>query len=379
MPTAHGTCDSKFDDVRTLFEQKISQQEELGAAICVNLDGKNVVDLWGGYADEARTRPWTEDTLCPVWSVTKVVTALAAAILIDRGLLNPEENVSVYWPEFGTNGKEQVKVWHILSHSSGVAAWEPPFTVEELYDVDNAAQKLASQSPWWTPGDQPGYHMLNFGHLVGELVRRTSGKSLNQFITDEITGPLGVDFRLGVPEADWPRTADITPPPLPPMGQIDPQSVFAKVMSAPVFKAEYAMTPGFRKAELGANNGFGTARATARIGSLISLQGTVYGESYLSPTTISQMIQERVSGQDLVTFSHLRFGLGVGLPVPETWSWIPEGRICFWHGVGGTILLMDLEKRMTIVYSTNKLEGLIGNERTAAYVRAVYQAVNATS
>ncbi|KAJ5577705.1 beta-lactamase/transpeptidase-like protein [Penicillium hispanicum] len=331
-----------IDDMTDISEHR---SEELGASICVNIDGKDIIDIWGGYADEARSRPWHHDTLTAAWSISKVATALAAVTLIDRGLLDPEK-VSKYWPEFGTDGKENVKVSHILSHTSG-----------------------------------SGYHAINYGHLVGEIVRRISGKSLSQFIADEITGPLRADFCLSLPEQDWPRTADITPPPPMDFGEIDPHSVAARTFTGPPFKAEYSMTPGFRKAEIGGNGGFGSARGIARVGSLVSLQGTVDGKEFLSPASINQMVQERISGLDLVCFQHLRFGFGVGLPVPQiTLPWIPEGRLCFWPGWGGSILIMDLDKRTTIAYTANKMgAGILGSERTEAYVRAIYDAANAAA
>lgn len=377
MAEIYGHCDPAFSRVRDIFEEIIARGDELGASLCVNIDGKNTLDLWGGHADAAKTRPWNEDTLTVLWSCTKVVSALAAVILIDRGLLDPDRKVSEYWPEFGANGKENVTVAHILSHSSGVAGWEPPSTLKDICDTEKATEKLAQQPPWWPPGEHTGYHMLSFGHLVGELVRRTTGKSLKQFIAEEITMPLGADFRLGVEEKDWSRTADISAPPPFPLDGLDPDSIPGKVMTSPRIKAEDSMTPGFRNSEIGAVNGFGNARSLCRIGSVVSLGGRVDGKQYLSHETVEKMIREQIRGQDLVLHVFLRFGLGVGLPIPQTVQWIPEGRVCFWGGLGGSIILMDLDRRMTIGYAMNKAENsVLGNPSTEAYVRAVYAAVD---
>lgn len=308
-----------------------------------------------------------------------MVCALAAHILIDRGLLDPKEKVSKYWPEFAANGKENVLVSHILSHSSGVSAWEGPITMEEIYDLKKSTDRLAHQAPWWTPGGHSGYHMANQGHLIGELVRRTSGKSLTQFIADEIAGPMGADFRLGVEEKDWPRTADVIPPPAISLEGIDPQSVAVRTFTCVPMRAEIAMTPGFRKAEVGGANGFSNARALARIGSMVSLGGTVDGKQYLSSKTVKQIFQEQIRGQDLVLPLNMRYGLGVGLPQPQTTPWLPEGRIGFWGGWGGSIIIMDRDRGITISYVMNKMgEGTLGNENTVAYFKAIYEIVNAT-
>ncbi|KAJ5491987.1 Beta-lactamase-like protein [Penicillium expansum] len=374
MAATHGVCDPAFKRVRDLFEQRLASGEEVGASICVNIDGKNVLDIWGGHADAAKTRPWEEDTLGVVFSTAKVVVAVAAMILVDRGLLDVEEKVSKYWPEFAANGKEDTKVWHILSHTSGVPHWDTRIPLETIYDTKTSTDMLAAQAPWYKAGEGSAYQVVCHGHLVGELVRRISGKSLKQFIADEITGPLGADFDLGVAEKDWPRTADIitcAPAPLPP---IDPQSVAGKALSNLIMNPEDSQTPGFRGAEVGASNGFSNARALTRIGSIVSLKGTVDGKQYLGSKTIDQMVQERMSGVDQILFFHVRFGLGVGLSVPQVVTFIPEGNICFWGGWGGSIVVMDLDRRMTISYTMNKMGlGISGNDNAKAYIEAIYE------
>lgn len=375
MAEVKGSFDPAFQLVRDLFNTRVTQGEELGASLCVNVDGKNIIDLWGGYADTEKTRLWNEDTLTVVWSTSKVVTALAAAILIDRGQLDPEEKVSKYWPEFAKNGKEGVTVAHVLSHASGVPSWEAPVTLDEIYDTENATRRLAEQAPWWAPGEGSGYHMMNQGHLVGEIVRRITGRSLKQFIDENIANPLGADFRLGVEEKDWSRTADIVPPPDFPTDGMDPESLMVRAMAGAPVTAQASMTPGFRGAEIGAANGFGNARSLCRIGSVVTLEGAVDGKKYLSPGTVDKMLQEQVSGPDLVLGLPLRFGLGVGLPVPEILPWVRDGRLCFWGGWGGSLIVMDLDRRMTIGYAMNKMGmGTLGNDNSVAYIEAIYAA-----
>jgi CubicO group peptidase (beta-lactamase class C family) len=217
--------------------------------------------------------------------------------------------------------------------------------------------------------------MVNHGHLIGEIVRRISGKPLKQFIADELADPLGAEFSLGVPEEKWARTADVIPPPPMELPEgMDPQGIAMRAFTNPIPNALAAMSPGFRGTELGAANGFGNARSLARIGSIVSLSGTVDGNEYLSSKMIHQMIQERLRGPDLVMGMNLRMGLGVGLPVPDTLPYVPEGNICFWCGWGGSMVVMDLDRRMTIAYAMNKMgPGLVGNDNSQAYVKAIYE------
>lgn len=374
MANTYGYCDPTFTSVRDLLQQNIANNSEVGASLCVNIDGRNVIDLWGGHFDPERTKPWKKDTVTAVWSCSKVVCNLAALTLIDRGLLDPNENVAAYWPEFAARGKENVKVWQIMSHSSGVSGWEPPISWEDVFHLRKSTEKLAAQEPWWTPGERNGYHLVNQGHLIGEIVRRVSGKSLTQFISDELTTPLGADFQLGVSEKDWSRTADVIPPPPRDLEGVELNPVALKVYAGPPMDATISSTPAFRGAEIGGAGGFSNARALARIGSIVSLGGAVDGKKYLSADTIDKMMTEQISGHDMVTFLYIRYGLGVGLPVPQTFPFIPEGRICYWGGWGGSLMIMDRDRRMTIGYAMNNMgSAVIGNDRSQEYVEEIYK------
>lgn len=380
MDSVQGECDPRFARVKELLAQYLDSNEELGASICINLDGRTVVDIWGGHADLERTEPWTKNTVGPVWSTTKCVTNLAALILIDRGLLDPGEKVAKYWPEFAANGKQDVEVRHILSHTSGLAAWDTPITVEDIYDVPSATAKLARQAPWWTPGTSSGYHLISQGHLVGELVQRVSGKSLRDFVKTEIAVPLGADFQIGADEEDWDRICDIVPPPPPsvmPDG-IDPESVMMKAFNGTPMKAENASTAEFRRARLGGMGGFGNARSVVQILSAITLGGSAAGKQLLSQKTVDLIFVEQSNGMDLVLATPLTFGVGFALATKaQTNGWVPQGRTCFWVGWGGSAGIMDMDKRMTIGYTMNKMgEGMVGSSRTEAYVRAIYSAMS---
>ena len=256
-----GQLDARLEPLRDILEDSLASGAECGLSLAVDVDGQTVADVWGGFADEARTRPWERDTIVNVWSTTKTVTSLAVLMLADRGLVDLDAPVARYWPEFAAEGKEGVLVRHLMSHTAGVAGWNPPFAVPDLYDLERSTAALAAQAPWWAPGTASGYHALTFGHLLGEVVRRVAGKSLTRFVDEEIAGPLDADFRIGAREADWGRCAEVIPPPPLPfdLASLDPDSVLVKVATGPVADATAPNSPGWRLAEIGAANGHGNA------------------------------------------------------------------------------------------------------------------------
>jgi len=378
MAQIEGKCEPRFEAVRGALAQNLDSGEELGASLVVDIDGDLVVDLWGGFCDQARTLPWTERTITNVWSSTKTVTSLAALMLADRGALDVDAPVARYWPEFAANGKEGVLVRHLMSHSSGVSGLEQPAIVEDLYDWPTATSRMAAQAPWWEPGTASGYHALNYGHLVGEVVRRVSGKTLRQFVAEEIAGPLGADFQIGAAEADWSRIADVVPPPPLPIDfeALGPDSLTVKTLTGPFIEADAANTPSWRRADLGAVNGHGNARSVARVMSVVARRGQAGGVRLLRPETIEKIFTEQINGIDLVLGVPLRFGIGYGLPVPALLPWIPDEKICYWGGWGGSMIIMDTGRRMTISYMMNKMgPGIIGSDRSAAYGQAIYEAL----
>ncbi len=374
MGDVTGHCDARFEPVRAALAAQLASGEELGASIVVDVDGETLVDLWGGWADTGHTADWERDTIVNVWSTTKTVTSLAALVLVDRGLLDPYAPVATYWPEFAANGKEQIEVRHLMSHTSGVSGWEAPFTVPDMYDWDLSTKRLATQAPWWEPGTASGYHAQNQGHLVGEVVRRVSGRGLREFVAEEIAGPLGADFQIGAAESDWARISPVIPPPPLPidLAALDPESVIVKTFTGPVADASAANTPDWRRADMGALNGHGNARSVARMLSSLALGGTVDGVRLLSPETIEVIFDEQSHGVDLVLGVPLRFGIGYALPETETVPYLPQGKVCFWGGWGGSLIVMDLDTRTTISYMMNKMApGVIGSDRSQLYVETI--------
>jgi CubicO group peptidase (beta-lactamase class C family) len=377
MAEIHGTSDPRFDQMASLLSTSIDQGEDVGASISVTVEGETVVDVWGGWADEAKTKPWVEDTITNVWSTTKTMTSLSALVLADRGLIDLDAPVATYWPEFAAAGKEAVTVKQLMSHTSGVSGWAQPVVTADIYDWDKSTAMLAAQEPWWEPGTASGYHALNQGHLVGEVVHRVSGRRLGQFFADEIAGPLGLDFHIGLDPAHFHRVANIIPPPPSELmaADLDPDSVPFKTFTGPAPDATEAWTPQWRQADIGAANGHGNARAVARGQAVVANGGTVDGVQLLSPATIDRIFEVQSDGIDLVLGEHLKFGIGYGLSGPTT-PFLPEGRICFWGGWGGSIIIVDVDRRMTICYVMNRMaEGALGDVRGASLVMAAYDAI----
>ena len=382
MPdTIHGQCDNRFDKVRSALADNIASGEEVGACIAIDIDGESVVDIWGGYTDAARTRAWTTDTIVNVWSSTKTVTSLAALMLVDRGLVELTAPVATYWPEFAENGKQHIEFRHILAHTSGVSGWDLPFTTEDMYDWDKSTAALAAQAPWWEPGTASGYHAHNQGHLIGEVMRRVTGRSLKDFVRDEIAGPLGADFQIGARREDYDRIAEIIPPPALelPLDSLPEDSPMRKTFSGPPPNADAANTPAWREADMGALNGHGNARSLATVLSAISLGGKARGVVLLKPDTVELIFDEQANGVDLVLPAPLRWGVGYGLANKEALPYVPDEKICFWGGWGGSMVLMCPDRRTTISYVMNKMgPGILGSERMATYATLIFDALAST-
>ncbi len=377
--TVHGHVDERFSALSEVLDAQLESGEELGAAISVNLGGQTLVDVWGGYADAARTIPWGEDTIVNVWSTTKEITALAILMLVEQGLVDLDAPVATYWPEFAQHGKQDILVKQVMSHTSGVSGWDQPFVAEDMYDWEKSTSQLAAQAPWWEPGTASGYHAQNQGHLLGEIVRRVSGLPLKQFVAERIAAPLGVDLQIGAKAEDDDRVAEIIPPP--PLGfdlaTMDPTSPTVRTLTGPVSDAALANTIPWRRADMGALNGHTNARALARTFSTISLGGEVDGARLLSPATIERIFEEQSHGPDLVLGVPLRFGIGFALPEPTSIPYVPSEKVCFWGGWGGSMTLMFPDRGLTVSYVMNRMApGIIGSDRAELYLTSILSALD---
>ena len=280
---------------------------------------------------------------------------------MDRGELNFDDPVKKYWPEFGANGKSDVKVRHLLAHTAGLSGWQADLKPEDLADWELCTSALAAQEPWWTPGTQSGYHAVTQGYLLGEVYRRITGLSFSDLLKQELTGPLDADFHVGLDEKDEPRVSLVVPPPDADFSSLDPNSIMVRSMTQPQLDGSYPHHRWWRAAQIPAANGHGNARSVALIQSIITNRGETNGKRFLKPETIDRVFVTEIEGDDLVLNIPMRFGAGYGLG-SET---VPVGpRACFWGGFGGSIIIMDQETELTVAYMMNKMNvGLVGDTR----------------
>jgi CubicO group peptidase (beta-lactamase class C family) len=374
MAEVHGACDERFTGVKEALAASLNDQD-VGASAAVYLDGEPVVDLRGGHADAARTRPWERDTITNTWSITKTMTALCALILADRGDLDLHAPVARYWPEFAAAGKSEIEVAHLLSHTAGLPTWDEPLTVEEFYDWDTATSRLASQAPRWQPGDGSGYHAVTFGHLVGEVVRRVSGRSIGAFFAEEVAGPLGADFHIGLPAEHDHRVSPV----IPALERSEEEAeLMARAWGNPPLSAELAATPAWRRAEIPGAGGHGNARSVAAVQSVLACGGTARGVRLLSEAGCAAVLEEQSYGKDRYLGVPLRFGMGYALVSAEA-PLSPNPRSCFWGGWGGSLVVVDLDARLTVAYVMNQMHsGTLGDARGAGVVLAAYASLAAT-
>ena len=460
-----GLCKPQFKAVKEAFTRNFEEDMEVGASFAVMINGEYVIDIWGGYKDKEKTQPWEKNTICNVYSTTKVPTVLCTMMCVDRGLLDLDEKVMTYWPEFAQNGKENILVRNIFSHTSGLAGIEETIPRTAYYDWDKMINLLAAQKPWWELGTKSGYHSTTHGYLLGELVRRVTGKTLGTFFREEIAEPLKLDFHIGLSEKYVPRVTTLIPD-RPIMeyeslllsrifelgnnsdtvrkeiktlekrvlldygyedqfsviisndkirfktGKIDNPDcsfivskdrartmkwIFSSLNEEPDYIARNLKTEGkpedldqvkklfelialevrnlgnvglkmalnptiirdmsgdreWQAAESPASNGHGNARSVAKIASIIACEGELDGIRFISKETLEKILEEQIYGRDIVLLYPVRWGLGVALPTKERPR--PNPRTCFWGGMGGSAITMDLDDHIGIGYVMNKM------------------------
>jgi CubicO group peptidase (beta-lactamase class C family) len=367
-----------FEKVRDAFEANFEEHGDQGAACCVYVDGRAVVDLWGGFADLAGGRYWEADTPVIVFSATKGVTAACVHLLAERGVLNFDTPVAAYWPEFAAAGKGAIPLRWVLSHRAGLAAVDGDLTLAEVLAWEPVVRAIAAQTPNWEPGTAHGYHARSYGWILGEVVRRVTGRSLGRFLADEIAGPLGLDFWIGLPAKHRARNARVIPPEggLPSIVDLlGAESLTARVMYGP--SGLFAYDDMWNRAEVLAaempsSNGVGSARALARL--YAAIIGEVDGRRILRADTVERACAVQSEGADRVLLLPTRFGLGFMLPPMLAPGCGPQS---FGHtGAGGSLGFADPAKRIGFGYVTTKLQfDLGGDERTRGLVRAVYRSL----
>jgi CubicO group peptidase (beta-lactamase class C family) len=373
--SAKGITQDRFAGVRTIFEANLASGADLGASFCATLEGETVVDLWGGFADAAGTRPWERDTIVNVYSTTKTMTALCALILADRGELDFDAPVAKYWPEFAANGKADIKVSHLMAHSSGLSGWKETISVEDLYDWEKVTALLAAQAPLWPPGSQSGYHALSQGYLVGEVVRRITGRSLGTFFREEVAEPLGADFHIGLPASEDGRVAELIPPPRGTgAGDGEQTEIQALTFNNPGIDVGETRKRAWRGAEIPAAGGTGNARSVAQIHVILANGGVAQGKRFMSEAGCRKALELQIEGEDLMLGRAARFGMGFGLAggvLP-----MPSPNSIFWGGYGGSLVIIDMDKRTSFGYAMNRMAGTTtGDMRAFGLAMAMWEAL----
>lgn len=386
MTEIHGTVADGFAGVRDAFAANWELQNEVGASVCATVDGETVVDLWGGTAtfDGGEERDWEENTIVNVWSTTKTMSFLCCLLLADRGELDLYAPIATYWPEFAAGGKEEVATRHVMGHTAGLSGWDEPLEMADLLDHDKLVGLHAAQAPWWEPGSASGYHAISQGYLLGEIVKRVDGRTLGTFFADEIAGPLGADFHIGTPPECDARVAHVIPPPNPlgeegareELAAADTNGIAVRTLANPAIDATFSSTVEWRRAEIPAAGGHGNARSVAGIHTLTANGGAAGGTQIISPGGLEVIFDVQAEGMDKVLLgTELKMGMGFGLPSPM----LPlpaDSKVCFWGGWGGSLAIIDMDRRLSFSYVMNRMEGtLTGDLRGAGVLMATYAAL----
>jgi CubicO group peptidase (beta-lactamase class C family) len=384
-----GHCDLAFQPVRNALAESLAGGFEVGAALAVYVDGRAVVDLWGGHADAERTRPWRRDTIVNLYSVGKAIGAVCLLRLVEAGRLDLDAPVARYWPEFAQANKGEIPVRYLLTHQSGLPAIARPLPAGAWSRWEEITAALAAQAPWWTPGAGHGYHVNTQGFLIGELVRRLTGDTFGRYLRESLTGPAGIDFFVGFgPELDA-RCADVLAAKASAEADelrrrlaVDPgqlSGLAAMRVSAyrnpPDFSGMGVInTRSWRAAEVPSTNGHGTARGVARLYSALAGHGAIDGIPVLSAETIARASAQQVYGDDLMLERPTRFGLGFQLTMAER-RLGPNPRAFGHFGAGGSLGFADPDARVAFGYAMNQSRGGWQHPHVRHFVDLVYAAL----
>jgi CubicO group peptidase (beta-lactamase class C family) len=359
-----------FERVRDAFEKNFRDGLEVGASFAVERRGEVLVDLWGGWGDRAKSRPWNEDTLVNVWSTTKGLASLCVAMLVDRGLLSYEQTMTSVWPEFAAGGKGALTVGEVLSHQGGLAGAADKLVTRDFGDHEAMAMRLAMQAPMFETGVS-GYHAITHGYLTGEIVRRIDGRTLGRFFREEIAVPLGADAWIGLPESEEGRVAEMIPAPPGKPAPLAPHPAARAALANPPLDATAANERWWRACEIPSVNAQTNARALAAIYGMLAAGGEAGGHRYLGREAIEKATRKRVHSKDLVLGIPMRWGAGFSRNDGVTYG---ANRNTYGHsGWGGSFGCADPDAALGIGYAMNQMyANLRGDPRSLALLEATY-------
>jgi len=345
-----GSCVKECSALEDAFSTNFADGLEIGASLCMSQDGETIVDVWGGFADAERQRPWEEDTVANIWSATKIPVIVTALLCIDRGLLDLDMPVAAYWPEFAQQGKEKITVREAMTHRARVPGFRVPIETRLVADWDKCVQKIAAEAPWFDD-DRVCYHALSFGYILGELVQRVTGKSFRQFFYEELAEPLDADILIGLnDQSELARVADfLNAAPMPHEEGSLGDMVFQS-FGAPIESDIWFDDWNLRTAVNPAGGGISNARGMCRLATMMANRGTLDGRTYLSSETIDEASREQYHGVDPM-LGDIRLGLGFGLDGSEFPAPTPDA--FHWGGYGGSWCFMDTERRLAGAYVMN--------------------------
>ena len=355
----YGTTDPAFKAVRDAFASNFEAGLELGAALSISIEGRNVVDLWGGYVAEERAWPWGPDTVACTFSCSKGIVAVLALLLVEQGRLDLDAPVAQYWPEFAQAGKDEIPVRWLLTHEAGVSAITKELPYGALSDWDLMVEALAEQEPLWTPGEGHGYHGVTYGHLVGEVIRRVTGGTVGQFMRAALGDPLHVDLLMPLPVSAERRTAAMV------LGDYAEKSFFShwgpddlgpKSFGNPpeAVDPNHANTRAWRDAEIPMGNIFANAHSLDRVYSMLACNGSIDGKTLLSADLVHEGGRVHVSGMDRVMQLPTAFGLGFEHTIPE-WQFGPNPNTYGHNGSGGSLGMVDPDAQLSLGYVMNRM------------------------
>ncbi len=369
----HG-AEPRFAGVADAFRRNWDEGLELGARFTAFVDGRRVVDLAGGWADRARTRVWDAETLAPVFSVSKLVSAVLLARLVDSGRLDYAQPVADVWPEFAANGKAAVTVEQALSHQAGLSGFPEPMDPADWFDWELICARLAAMAPLWPPGTASGYHPVTWGYLAGEIFRRVDGRTLGSALREDVAGPLGLGLWIGLPEAEDAHVAQMQKPDtVPRFGDLNlpTRAAFLTKWATPAGRS----SAEWRRMEIPSTNGHATAAALARLMAALARGGSLDGVRVLSAEGVAAMARARICGDDLVLKTYTCWGAGVMRN---------EGRLAYGPGLqtfghsgwGGACAFADPERRVAAAYVMNRQSSdLVGDPRPKRLIAEVYRAL----